>query len=132
MSTVIGFACAMGFDMGFNRKHHHAGDETTIQKISHHHDKSYHHGEDNDHHKSKDDKDNCCNDIVVKFAHVDKLLTQSSNFTVSPSFFPAFFPPFVNIDALPASQVTESIKYFVRNHHPPISDIRIEVQSFQI
>ena len=131
MNTVIGFACAMGLDMGFNHKHHHDGDETTIQKTSH--DKSCHHDEaDNDHHKSKDDKDNCCNDSVMKFAQVDKLLAQSSNFAVNPVFFTAFVSSYYNIGALLTSQVTKSIKYFVRSHHPPITDIRIAIQSFQI
>ena len=131
MNTVIGFACAVGFDMGFNDKHHHDGDGTTIQKTSH--DKSCPgDGADKDHHKSKDDKDNCCNDSVMKFAQVDKLLAQSSSFTVKPLFLTAFVSSYYNIGALFASQVTKSIKYFVRNHHPPIPDIRIEIQSFQI
>ena len=132
LNTVIGFACALGLDMGFNDKHHHDGDGTKIQKSSHHPDKSHHNHADNDHHKSKNDTDNCCNDSIMKFAQLDKLLAQCSNFTVNPVFFTVFVSTYYNIDALLTSQVTKSIKYFVRNHHPPIPDIRIEIQSFQI
>jgi hypothetical protein len=132
LNMVIGFACGMGLDMGFNHKHHHDGDETVIQKNSHHQDKSHHREEaDNDHQKSND-KDNCCNDGVMKFAQVDKSLPQASNFPVNPLFFTAFVSSYYNIDALLISQPAKSIKYFLLSYHPPITDIRIAIQSFQI
>jgi hypothetical protein len=133
LNMVIGFACAMGLDMGFNHKHHHDGDNTKIRKNSHHQDQSHHHDEaDNDCHKSKNDKDNCCNNGILKFSQVDKSLPQALNFPVNPLLFVAFVSSYYNIDALLTSQAAKSIKYFVRSHHPPIPDIRIGIQSFQI
>ena len=133
LNMVIGFACAMGLDMGFNHKHHHDWKKTTIQKTSHQPDKCCSNNEaDNDHPKSKDDKDNCCNDGVMKFAQVDKLLTQSLNSIDNPAFFTVFVSSYYRIHVLSVSPVTKSIKYFVRSYHPPIPDIRIAIQSFQI
>ena len=126
LNMVIGFACAMGLDMGFNHKHHHEGDETIIQKTSHHHDEA-----DNDHHKSKDGKDNCCNDQVMKFTQLDKSMPQSLD-AVNPTFLTAFVSAYCGIDVFYTSYFDTSIKYFVRSYHPPIPDIRIAIQSFQI
>lgn len=124
LNTLVGFACAIGMDMGFN------SDE---KKHNHHDEATNHHDErDNDHDKSKDSKDNCCNDKVIQFAHFDKSLSPSLNFLFSPAFFTAFVSTFYNIDVLLFSQGSPNIKYFVRSHHPPIPDIRIAIQSFQI
>jgi hypothetical protein len=131
-NTVIGFACSVGLDMGFNNKNHHDEDGTIIQKTAHHHDKTHHPGEaDNDHHKSKDSKDNCCNDLAIKFTQVDKFVPQSLN-AINPISLTAFFFPYYCIDVLYISYVSTSIKYFVRSYHPPISDIRIAIHRFQI
>ncbi len=80
--------------------------------------------------KSKEDKDNCCNDKVTKFSKLDKAVPQP--FTLSPVFYTPFNSSFYNIDVLVSSQVTKSTKYFVRSHHPPIHDILIAIQRFQI
>jgi Cu/Ag efflux protein CusF len=57
MNTVIGFACAIGLDMGFNSKHHHEDDEEATE-ISIHVDgkKHQHHDEETKHHH--DSKEN--------------------------------------------------------------------------
>jgi hypothetical protein len=133
LNTVIGFACAMGLDMGFNHKHPHDADNTTIQSNSHQHGKSHQHNEaDNDHHKSKEGKDNCCNNSILKFTQVDKSLPQASNIPVNPLFFTAFVSSYYDIDVLLTSQPSGRIKYFVRSYHPPITDICIAIQSFRI
>ncbi len=137
MNTVIGFACAVGIDMGFNSTHHHE-DETTEAALHVHADgkKHNHHNEAGGHqhkadaHKSCDGKDNCCDDQVTKFSQLDKSVPQS--LAVNPIFFTAFISSFYSIDILAASQVTKSTKYFVRGHHPPIPDILIAIQRFQI
>ena len=71
LNTVIGFACAVGLDMGFNSHHH---EESAIEVTeNHHHNKSHHHDEaDIHHHQTNNNKDNCCNDEVMKFQQVDK------------------------------------------------------------
>lgn len=138
LNTVVGFACALGVDMGFNSHHH--DDEATEAVVHVHADgKKHHHQSEGDghqhehkgdNHKSKDDKDNCCNDKVTKFSQLDKAVPQPS--AVNAIFFTAFISSFYNIDTLVASQITKSTKYFVRSHHPPIPDIRIAIQSLQI
>ena len=137
LNTVIGFACAIGIDLGYDSKHHHDNEatETAIhvhadgKKHNHDYDADNgHHKADN--HKSGDDKDSCCHDKVTKFSQLDKAIPQSS--ADNTIFFTAFISSFYNIDILVASQITKSTKYFVRGHHPPIPDILIAIQRFQI
>ena len=139
LNTIIGFACAVGIDMGFNSTHHHDEEATEISVHVHadgkkhiHHEAAKHHDEvDNDHHKSNG-KDNCCNDKVIKFNEVDKSASHSLNASVNPIFFTVFVSSFYTVNVLYTSYINTSIKYFVRSYHPPISNIRIEIQSFQI
>lgn len=137
LNTMIGFACAIGIDMGFNKTHHE--EETTEdvvhihkdgKKHVHYNEAGKHHDETSNHHKAKDGKDNCCNDKVIKITQLDKFIPQSLS-AINPVFFTIFISSFYNIDLLFTSQ-SVSIKYFVRSHHPPIPDIRIAIQSFQI
>ena len=136
LNTLIGFACAVGLDMSFNSHHHEV---TPMSTSEHHaHDRSHHHEDtpQNDkagvhHHTSNSDKDNCCNDGVMKFQQVDKAIASQIT-VISPVFFTSFLASFYNIDILSSNYRITSIKYFVRPHHPPIPDIRIAIQSFQI
>jgi len=130
LNTVIGFACAVGMNMGFNSHHH---EESAIEATeNHHHDKSHHHDEaDVSHQKTNNDKDNCCNDEVMKFQQVDKNIATSFSL-ISPVFFTSFLASFYHIDLLSSNNRISTIKYFVRRHHPPIPDIRVAIQSFQI
>jgi len=68
----------------------------------------------------------------VKIAQLDKSVPQSLNNIIQPVFFAAFVASFFDIDISFASKAIPSVKYFVRSHHPPIQDIRIAIQSFQI
>ncbi len=139
LNTMIGFACAVGIDMGFNTSHHHDEEATEISVHVHsdgkkhiHHEAAKHYDEpDNDHHKSNG-KDNCCNDKVIKFNEVDKSASHSLNTGISPVFFTTFLTSFYSANILYTSFINTAINYFVRSYHPPISDIRIKVQSFQI
>ena len=143
MNTVIGFACAVGLDMGFNSKHEH--DECESKKAVHPHEEgvkhahpgqneshaaSNHHEEVNNPDNEDSDNDNCCNKQVTKFEQLDKAIPHS--FAINPVSFTAFIFSFYNIDILVASQITKSTKSFVRGHHPPIPDILIAIQRFQI
>ena len=131
LNTAVGFACSVGIDMKFNTSHHHNEEVTEVHVHSdgkkHHHEKPAH-SHDKEH---KDEKSGCCNDSVIKFTQVDKLVPQS-NIIVSPVFFTAFIAAYYTIDISYPSQVNGSNKYFVRNYHPPIPDIRVAIQSFQI
>lgn len=129
LNMFVGFACAVGVDMGFNTTHHHEEEATEVHVHAdgkkHHHEKAEHK------HSHKDGKDDCCNDKVVKLSQADKAVPQAAKL-LSPVFFTAFVATYYNINITYASQVNTSTKYFVRGHHPPIPDIRIAIQSFQI
>ena len=131
LNTVVGFACSVGINMGFNTRHHHK-EAITANTAHHHHDADHHHDEAEKDHHSKDDNDNCCKDKVLKFAQVDKTLPQSSGTVINPVFVTAFVASFFDIDISCASKAIPNVKYFVRSYHPPIPDIRIAIQSFQI
>ncbi len=116
LNTVVGFACAMGVDMGFNHNHHH---EETV--TSNHHDE-----------KSDSDNDGCCNGAVTKLAQLDKTVPQSLYPAINPVLFTALASSYFNIDVFAEYKTTITIKYFLRSDHPPGSEIRIAIQSFQI
>lgn len=94
LNTVVGFACAVGVDLGFNSKHHQEDEATEAvvhvhkegkkhvhqeKKEKHSHDKSYSYDEANNEHKGSGDKDNCCNDKVNSFQQLDKSVPQTVN-----------------------------------------------------
>jgi len=144
LNTVVGFACSVGVDMGFNSKHHH--EEATEAVVHVHADgkkhihqekrkghgngKSHKHDQAGNHHKPGDKKDNCCNDEVIQLVQVDKSLPQPLNI-IHPIFLIGFFNAFYNV-SLPSLHIVKDIKQFVRSYHPPIPNIRIAIQSFQI
>ena len=131
LNTVVGFACAMGLDMGFNR-HHHEEEGSPVIHVHADGKKHQHNREAGKHHKSKDEKDDCCNDKVAKFEQLDKSVPQPIKVALHSVFFTGYPSAFYIADVLYPSQITVSIKQFVRSYHPPISDIRIAIQSFQV
>jgi hypothetical protein len=140
LNTIVGFACAVSIDIEFNSSPHHDDEvtETSMQvhldekKHIHQNEATKHHDEaGNDNHKSKDGEDSCCNDKVIQIAKLDKSVPQSLS-VINPIIFLTIVSAFYNSEILFSSQVTPSIKYFVQNYHPPIFDIRLAIQSFQI
>ncbi len=146
LNTVVGFACSIGMDMGFNSKHHHKEEATEAvarvhkdgkehvhqeKKESHNHDKSHHQDEADNHSASGSDKSNCCNDKVIKFEQLDKFVPQPVTL-IHPVFFTAFVATYYNRNVLPHTDIVKDIRQFLRSYHPPIPDIRIAIQSFQI
>jgi hypothetical protein len=134
MNTVMGFACAVGIDMGFNTKHH--DEEITETPVHVHADgkKHQHHNEAaRHHHDSKEDseKGGCCNDGVIKFQSLDKSLNQNGNVGINTPVFVAILSNFFGIDIFKQPQVSFR-KYIFYFFHPPPPDIRILIQSFQI
>jgi hypothetical protein len=126
LNTVVGFACAIGIDMGFNADHHHT--EATANHVHAHGTHHHHHKNGHGHSHAKD---NCCKGKVAKISQADKAVPQTAKL-ISPVFFVAFAATYYNIGISPYTQIDTSIKYFVRSYHPPIPDIRIAIQSFQI
>ncbi|MGN6539364.1 MAG: hypothetical protein ACTHKY_01015 [Ginsengibacter sp.] len=128
LNTIIGFACAIGMNMGFNSYHH---EEAVAEQPSHHHSPLEHDDQAvKDHHQSKD-QDNCCHDKVTKISQLDKAIPQSFSTSVNFIFLYGFASAYYNIDLLNSLRST-NIRNFVRRHYPPIPDIRIAIQSFQI
>ena len=133
-SKGIGFACAVGIDMGFNTKHHN--EEETANPAHLHSDgnKHHHHHEAKKHNhdeKRSNGKDDCCNDRVLKLLKTDKALPQFAKI-ISPTLFAVFIPVYYITNICFLSQVKSSNKYYVRGYHPPIPDILISIQKFQV
>lgn len=134
MNTLIGLACATGVDMSFNTHHH--GEAAAKVAIHVHADgKNYlHHKEGSKHHhdeKGSSQKDDCCNDKVLKLSQTDKAVPYS-DIIINPVIFTTFLASYYSINISCPLQVNTANKYYVRGHHPPITDIRIAIQSFQI
>lgn len=144
-STVVGFACSVGLNLKFNQSHH--TEEKNV--LSHEHAAAHHkaekavsghtHGSSRAHdhaladqHKGKKTKDDCCSDEVMKFARVDKRTPQSPEFSLQPVFFVLLFTGTSHFDAPEVNKLVSGSKYFARSYHPPIPEIRIAIQSFQI
>jgi hypothetical protein len=134
LNTIVGFACSVGFDMGFNT-HHHEEEATEVTVHIHADGKEHHHPvkAEKHRHAEKGDakKDDCCNDSVVKISQLDQAIPQSPAL-IHPVFFSSFIISYCPFLTVFISQVNTRDKYFARNYHPPISDIRIALQSFQI
>jgi hypothetical protein len=150
LNTVVGFACSVGLDMGFNNghhhkeasknNHHHEAELKSLHQHSHTDSKGHHHEQlvadhhclKTSRHTPKNEKDNCCKDEVIKFAKADKQTTRSIEPHV-PAFILAVIVPSYPSFEIIASGIHKPNKwYFVQCHHPPIDDIRIAIQSFQI
>ncbi len=132
MNTIIGFACAMGVDMGYN-VHHHESEEMEQQDAMHSH--SMHHGETSKpvhHHPANEgNKDDCCSHSVKDLTLLSKTVPNKISI-IQPVFFTAFIEAYINIDIFSFANNITNLHPFVRSHHPPIPDIRIAIQSFQI
>lgn len=124
---LVGFACAVGVDMKFNTGHH-AGETTTIHT---HADGNKHHHHEKKEQEQHDSKTNCCTDGVVKISQADKDVPQAGKL-LNPLFFTAFVVTFYHAGIACASPANAYQPYRTQAHHPPIPDIRIAIQSFQI
>lgn len=149
LSTVVSFACAVGVNMGFNRDHHkndtHDHHAQTSGAAKHkHEDESYKQARSHshdvlaDHHIKKstrtEDKanDDCCKDEAAKFEKIDKRSPQPVEYSFQPLFTALGIDSIFRIEHLIINLSTPGDKYFIRNHHPPIADTRIAIQSFLI
>ena len=132
MNTIIGFACAIGLNMAYN-VHHHESEEMEQQDAMH--SPSMHHGETSKpghHHPANESsKGDCCSHSVKDLTLLSKTVPNQINI-VQPVFFTAFVGAYVNADIFSYANVVRNLHLFVRSHHPPIPDIRIAIQSFQI
>ena len=131
MNTVVGFACAMGVDMGYNNSHHEA--EATEVAVHVHSDGKKHHHDNKPvaNHLDKKDaskKDDCCTNEVMQFQQLDKNVSAKTG--IDMPVFVAIITSFLNINIFNTVQ-SSSQKYIANYFHPPPPDIRIAIQSFQ-
>ena len=134
LNILVGFACSIGINMGFNA-HHHDEEATDISMPVP--------AEGNNHLfpgggnkqlctiKGSCGKDDCCSDKTMKLSTAEKIVPPSCTL-IHPEFSASFIASFYTIDVLSSGLQSPNRKYFVRNYHPPIPDIRIAIQSFQI
>ena len=133
LNTLIGFACAVGVNLGTNAKHshnhHHHGEG--VKKHSHHHDENLAHNHHHDHKNTGNADDNCCTGKVLQLSQTDKLVTQT---IYSGIEIPVILAPlhFLYRAFLPA--VTPEINKipFARPYILNSRGIRVSIQSFQI
>lgn len=160
LNTVVGFACALGMDMGFNTSHHNS-DATEVKEIHVHADGAKHHHDsasDNqladkdesgsaNHHRHNNnkfalqqqdgksiagqDEGGCCSNEVLKFQSLDKNLNQTTNNIADAPVFIAMLSTFLGVDLVSIIRDVPS-KYKSRFYYPPPPDIRIAIQRFQI
>lgn len=136
MNTIVGVACALGVDMGFNNKHHHDDEEGSKLTVHVHKNGKKHvhqHQEKKGQHHSHEaaEKKGCCNDGVVKLQSLDKNINSNANTLNHPTVFVTIIPGFYDTDIFKYAQATAQ-KHLLSFFHPPPPDIRILIQSFQI
>lgn len=145
-NIMVGFACAIGIDMGFNTRHHQEAESTEIHDHAdgqkHHHegvqtelpdhaDNNKHHHDAGYEHSPINGKDGCCKDIVLKISKADKAVPQTIQLS-NKIMYVAFVPVSYSFAELHHSPIPASSNCFFYGHHPPIADIRIAIRSFQI
>ena len=129
LNTVVGFACAVGVDMGFNYNNHH-DEEATEASVHTHANGGKHQHQDEANNDHQDKKGDCCNDKVIKFQNLDKSLSQNANVAINAPVFVAILSNFFGIDIFKPAQITPQ-RHFAF-FHPPPPDILIVIQRFQI
>lgn len=158
LNTAVGFACSLNADLIFNAHHsdahHHQQSNDHFHKHDHakpHHHKAilsseaYHASELPDEcqsteqvglgnqHSEKAHKDNCCSDEVLKLEKTDKLIDASTGSIVPFNGVHAiFYAAFYDFRIFELRAGNSNSTYLVHHYHPPIPDIRIAIQSFQI
>ncbi|MBN8718693.1 MAG: hypothetical protein J0H85_04555 [Sediminibacterium magnilacihabitans] len=147
LNTVVGFACSLGLDMGFNSRHHsHEESEKQEHVNGHHHEgnksHSHQHGPVSHHHTdsgnniasfSSPGEENCCTDFVVGFQNTDKQIAEKSSIPqkgTNTLLYLVFAPP--SAELLNAKGFAEHSRIPPReiDYSPP--DIRVFIQSFLI
>lgn len=142
-NTAVGFACALGVDMGFNTPHDNEIAEAVEVHVhadgkKHVHEDGINHQHDSEPLKQVSTENSisftkstggCCSDEVQKFQNLDKNLTLYSG--IDAPVFVAILSTFLGID-LPNGTKDFPTKFKARYYYPPPPDIRIAMQRFQI
>ncbi len=156
LNMVVGFACSLGLDMGFNTTTHH--EEEAIQPPVHVHanGKKHEHqkptakppvhvhadGKKHEHQQEpvkqdpqqekalpQKDKEGCCKDDVVNFQNLDKNINIKT--VINAPALIAVLSSFLGIEIFQVPGTEKQI-YTARYLFPPPPNILISVQRFQI
>ncbi|HYF30224.1 MAG TPA: hypothetical protein VD993_03800 [Chitinophagaceae bacterium] len=128
MNTLLGFACSIGVDLGYNTKHHKQ-DASSLKNEADHDCGGVEH--ETTANTSPVNTHDCCKDEVLKFNLSDKSPSPTikinapnhTTFSIVASYIIQSF----TIEDVPSNH------YYVRSDHPPIfRDIRISIHSFRI
>ena len=145
LNSVVGFACSLGIDMGFNSHHHshESGKRHEHSDTDHHeHDgtNSHEQGAKSHHHSDTDNntvsftspsEDNCCKDFVVGFQSMDKLLAKQNNAQQKISDISPFIVIFIiEVNSTKGFAIHLRVPPREVDYSPP--DIRVFIQSFLI
>lgn len=137
LNNIIGFACAVGMDMGFNSKHHHEKPHTHNGKAHHHHKGAHSHTTKSQHHHSEikvsgaTEKENCCTEDATQLSQSDKLLVNviSSGLEAPVALVALHFLYLSYFSSFkPESKKIQEVRPYVLNSR----GIRVSIQSFQI
>ena len=143
LNTIIGFACAVGLDMGFNSKHHHGESISHNSKPHKHKGKSHHHHNKSHSHPTKSqhsnngiqsgatEKENCCNKDATQLSQADKLLgtVVYSGIEMPVAIIALHFLYLSHLSSFkPEIKKIQEVRPYVLNSR----GIRVSIQSFQI
>lgn len=145
LNTLIAFACSMGMNLGYNKKHHNKENEELASTPCHQHslDTSARHQNDTDAPHQEDvvskhssgqenrSQDDCCNKSAVQFQQVDKSLSHAAKIPINTHVILLAYQYANNIH-LYFSNIAARRFHFIPPDYPPKRDIRIAIQSFQI
>ncbi len=130
LNTVVSIACVCG--IGLNKNSHHKEEDKKVAPGNLHSGCKAKRITANENSNPKEQKGKCCKDQVIDYNKADKSFEHSFNPGINANFFTLLISSFYNIDEFYKNYINTSIRYFVRSYHPPIPDIRIAIQSFQI
>jgi hypothetical protein len=152
LNSVVGFACSLGVNMGFNAGHHshdagHHHEHPEEGDASHHHHaggdgtRDHHHSAAHEHSNSHDNTalnivgsgENCCNDFVIAFQSIDKAIVKDGSSVQQRAI--VLLSPFILALVSEIINTKGFTQHFrvppkALDHSPP--DIRVFIQSFLI
>lgn len=149
LNSVVGFACSLGVNMGFNADHHshdsgeqhehsdadHHQEHDGNNSHSHNHEAKSHHHADSDNNTvsfTSKSEDNCCNDLVADFQKLDKAIVKGNSNVQQPHIL---LSPFIIPVALGLNNTKGFTKHFripPKEIDLPPPDIIVFIQSFLI
>lgn len=130
LSTIAGFACSIGVNMGYNKDHHGSTpsqhEHNASQKADHPHE-----SHDADHHTDSSETD-CCADGVIQISQTDKRTTTIET-SLQPPVFLLTYLSFIQY-CLPSVNTDDEVKNYkyLQRKRFSFPDICIAVQSFLI